>query len=81
MQFVHAGVRSGEAEHIIDGFVHHSDLTGIHVSWAGRDLQSGITEYLVAIGTEQGLSFTSSPKIRYHCVYIINMALHYLISQ
>ena len=62
MQFVHAGVRSGEAEHTIDGFVHHSDLSGIRVSWAARDLQSGITEYLVAIGTGQGLSSTQSPK-------------------
>ena len=55
MQIVHAGVTPGESEHLIDGFVQHADTRGIHASWAARDLQSGIIEYFVAIGSDKGL--------------------------
>ena len=54
MTYVHAGVLNGESEELIDGYVLHNDPDGIKASWGATDLQSGIVEYLVAIGTSIG---------------------------
>ena len=54
MIYVHAGVLLGGSEEIIDGFVVHNDENGIQASWAGRDVESGVKQYYVGIGTAQG---------------------------
>ena len=54
MIFVHAGVLLGESEELVDGYVIHNDENGIQASWAGRDVESGVKEYYVGVGTAQG---------------------------
>ncbi|KAK2165039.1 hypothetical protein NP493_1368g00012 [Ridgeia piscesae] len=54
MIFVHAGVLSGESEELLDGYVIHNDENGIIASWSASDVESGIGEYLVGIGTKKG---------------------------
>ena len=56
MLYAHAGVLAGEMEQVMDdGFIHHSDETSLPGSWEGLDPESGIQEYLVAIGTTPGI--------------------------
>ena len=54
MVYVHAGVVGGQSEEIIDGFVMSNDESGLQGSWMGRDGESGIMEYIVAVGTSAG---------------------------
>ena len=56
MIFVHAGVLSGESEELLDGYVIHNDENGIIASWSASDVESGIGEYLVGIGTKKGMT-------------------------
>jgi hypothetical protein len=51
---VHIGLPSEDEELNDRGQVLHVGPTGITVSWKGRDLQSGILKYYVAIGTSPG---------------------------
>ena len=55
MIFVHAGVLSGDSEELLDGYVIHNDENGIIASWSASDVESGIGEYLVGIGTKKGM--------------------------
>ena len=54
MRFVHAGVLSGASEELQGGYVVHNDETGIRASWGAIDVESGIMEYFVGIGTAKG---------------------------
>lgn len=49
---VHIGLMKDEEELDENGNVLHDDQNGIRVSWSGRDSESGIKNYLIAIGTE-----------------------------
>ena len=53
MDKVNAGVVSG-SERVIEGFVFINDRSKIIGSWKGFDLESGITEYFVGVGSEPG---------------------------
>ena len=59
MRFVHAGVLSGASEELQDGYVMHNDETGIQASWGAIDVESGIMEYYVGIGTAIGKGLIS----------------------
>ena len=52
--YVHGGVLGGQSEQLIEDHVIHNDPTSLPASWKGRDSESGIMEYLVAIGTGPG---------------------------
>jgi hypothetical protein len=39
---------------MIDGYVWQADTTGIKAAWAADDHQSGITGFIVAVGTSPG---------------------------
>ena len=56
MAFVHAGVLSRASEELLDGYVIHNDENGIMASWSATDVESGIGEYLVGIGTRKGVT-------------------------
>ncbi|WAR20850.1 CRB-like protein [Mya arenaria] len=49
---VHIGLPKDDEELDDNGNVVHNDQNGIRVSWSGRDAQSGIETYRVAVGTE-----------------------------
>lgn len=53
---MHAGALLGESEELIDGYVVHHNEDGIQASWTAIDVESGIQEYLVGIGTARGNS-------------------------
>ena len=57
MLYVHAGVLTSESEEVIDGVVLHNDPTGILASWKAIDPESGVKQYVVAVGTGPGKSF------------------------
>lgn len=42
-------------EHKVDGYVWMSDKKGIQASWLCQDHESGVTGYMVAVGTSQGI--------------------------
>ncbi len=42
----------GEHEEILDGYVYQSDKFGIQASWNGRDPESKIMSYWVAVGSD-----------------------------
>ena len=52
---MHAGALLGESEELIDGYVVHNNQDGIQASWTAVDLESGVREYLVGIGTAEGI--------------------------
>ena len=47
---------SGKSEELTDGVVYHNDQGNLPASWKGRDPESGIDHYLVAIGTIAGMA-------------------------
>ncbi|WAR20773.1 DNER-like protein [Mya arenaria] len=49
---VHIGLPKDDEELDDDGNVVHNDQNGIRVSWSGRDPQSDIETFFVAVGTE-----------------------------
>ena len=53
---MHAGVLLGGSEELIEGYVIHNDENGIQASWRGRDVESGVKDYFVGIGTSPGKS-------------------------
>lgn len=42
-------------EHKVDGYVWMSDKKGIQASWLCQDHESGVTGYMVAVGTSPGM--------------------------
>ena len=53
MSYVNAGVLSG-SERVIDGTVLINDRSNLFGSWKGFDLESGIVEYIVGVGSSPG---------------------------
>ena len=60
--YVHAGVLSGESEEVIDGYVWQNNPEGIKGSWKAMDPESGISDYVISIGTSQGDVSILSPR-------------------
>lgn len=56
MHWLHVGSLAGSVEDVVDGFVLQADTTGIKVTWAADDPQSGIVHFKVAVGTTKGYS-------------------------
>ncbi|XP_053407458.1 uncharacterized protein LOC123547213 isoform X2 [Mercenaria mercenaria] len=63
---VHIGLFKDEEELDEDGNILHDDQNGIRISWSGRDSESGIINYRIAIGTTDApysiLNFTDYGK-------------------
>ena len=54
MLYVHAGVLTDVTEEVVNGFVYQNNPEGILGSWKAIDLESGIIEYRVSVGTAEG---------------------------
>lgn len=65
MRYVHAGVFTGESEEIYGGYVHHNDRTTLTGSWKALDTESGISRYLVAVGSAPGIVRYIEKKINF----------------
>lgn len=55
VRFVKVGTLVGGQEVTVGGNVQQADTMGIKAVWDGRDSQSGILRYEVAIGTVPGI--------------------------
>jgi hypothetical protein len=54
IHWLQVGSLADNYEKIIDGYVWQADTTGIKAAWAADDHQSGITGFIVAVGTSPG---------------------------
>ena len=54
IHWLQVGSLADNNEKIIDGYVWQADTTGIKAAWAADDHQSGITKFIVAVGTSPG---------------------------
>ena len=54
IHWLQVGSLAANNEKIIDGYVWQADTTGIKAAWAADDHQSGITRFIVAVGTSPG---------------------------
>ncbi|XP_072034301.1 uncharacterized protein [Amphiura filiformis] len=52
MEYVRAGSVDGDIEELLHGYVYQSDRFGIKASWRGRDPESKIMSYWVAVGSD-----------------------------
>ena len=48
------GTLSSGVEKKVDGYVWQADTKGIKAAWDSDDHQSGVTAYIVAVGTSPG---------------------------
>ena len=77
MSYVHAGVLAGDSEVVIDGYVYQNDPNGILASWNGYDSESGISAYVVGIGTAPGMLYYGMVSIiKYVELLFIEMNNH-----
>ncbi|XP_071123199.1 uncharacterized protein [Mytilus edulis] len=54
IHWLRVGELVGDREERVNGFVWQADTSGIKAAWEAVDPQSGIKEYLVAVGTRKG---------------------------